>query len=154
MKNCCSVTIEEVEDSGKFLLQPILSSQVSVDQRKERRSEEGFIFEDKDGSFTLVGFLEDFEENSLPDFTCDSDQDDDDDVCVEDDYLVIQEISDLEQFSVTLAEAQRVAVQAEHERLRDNNWPKQYSKNTAQMKQCQKKIRKDWLIRSRGGVGQ
>ncbi|KAF8906467.1 hypothetical protein CPB84DRAFT_1844318 [Gymnopilus junonius] len=63
-----SVTIEDVEDSREFLLESSSHPQGSTDQTKENTTEEGFIFYGEDGSLTLVGFLEDLGEDSLPDF--------------------------------------------------------------------------------------
>jgi hypothetical protein len=126
-----SATIEEVKDTGEFVPEHVSIPRVSADQRDRRTSEEGFIFEDKDGSLTLVGFLE--EDHSLPlaDFTSEADSDEEDEMGVEDGYPEIRELSDPEEFSKILAEAQRVAVEAEDERLKDNNRPKQYFKNSA-----------------------
>ena len=93
---------------------------------------------------TLLCFLDDFEDESFPDFgSPDSDLDSDDDEISESDYPEIQIQLDLEQFSKVLAEAQNISVEVEDERMKDNNRPRQYLKNSAQTKQRNKQITKD-----------
>ena len=82
-----------------------------------------------------------FEEESLPDFSSDSDSDSE--YGAEDNYQEICELSDLEQFSNILAEAQRIAIAAGNERLKDYNRPKHYLKNSTRTKQRKKRIGKE-----------
>lgn len=139
-----SVTIEEVEDSGEFRLESSSNPRGITDQTERIGPEEGFIFKGKDGSLTLFGFLEDFNgDDSILDFVDEPDSDGEDDFQAGDDYTEIQELSDLEQFSKILAEAQQAAVEAENERLKGHNRPKHYFRNSARTKRRQKRVRKD-----------
>jgi hypothetical protein len=115
-----SVTIEDVPDEDDFNCKP-----ASLDLAQ---SDEGMY--EEDGSLTLVGFLNDFGEEHLPDLAHDLDSDDENDENLRDNYLEIEELSDLEQFSRILSEAQRIAVEAEDERLNENRRPKKYLKNS------------------------
>lgn len=127
-----SVTIEDVED----IPEPVSSN---------LECEDAFIINEKDGSLTLVGFLEDFEDDLLSDVnsSSDSESDEEDDRVVIHNYSEIQLLSDLEQFAKILAEAQQTAVKAEDERLKDNSRPKHYLKNSARSKRRYNRIRKD-----------
>lgn len=74
-----------------------------------------------------MGFLGELEKQCLPDFDSSSESE-------EGGYKEVNNISDLEQFSKILVETQRVAVDAEIERLKGNHQPKHYLKNSAQTK--------------------
>jgi hypothetical protein len=136
-----SVTIEEVEETNDSVYELGPVPKADPEHGNDGMSEEGFIFEGNDGSLILMGFLGDLEEESLPDFSSDSDSDEED--SEEGDYQEVNNLSDLEQFSNILVEAQRVAVEVENERLKDSNRPKHYSKNSARTKRRQNQIRKD-----------
>jgi hypothetical protein len=159
-KKMHSVTtgIEDNNDSV-YELGPVPHAD-SVHRNEGMSSEEGFVFEGKDGSLVLMGFLGDLEEECLPDFDSESDEDSG---FEEGDYQEVNNLSDLEQFSKILVEAQRVAVEAEIERLKGNHQPKHYLKNSARTKRRHKKIKKDlekqgyfsvkdWFSKSKGPV--
>lgn len=74
-----------------------------------------------------MGFLGELEKQCLLDFDSSSESE-------EGGYKEVNNISDLEQFSKILVETQRVAVDAEIERLKGNHQPKHYLKNSAQTK--------------------
>jgi hypothetical protein len=132
------VTIEDVEDEGDFNPLP-----ASIDQRQSDSENLGEAYTiDEDGSLTFVGFLKDLEDEPLPDFTSDS-QSDDEEEDQEEDNTEIEKISDLDRFSQVLAEAQRIAVEVEDQRLKENNRPKQYLGNSARTKRRQRQIGKD-----------
>ncbi|PPQ70445.1 hypothetical protein CVT26_013939 [Gymnopilus dilepis] len=137
----CSVTVEEIEDSGNFVLEPTEKPRSSLNQRQDSEREDGFIFEDKDGVLTVVGFLEELEEDPLPD-DADLDSDEEGDVGSEEYYEEIQEYTDLERFSNILAEAQRIAIEAEEERTKESNRPRRYTGNSARTKRRHKQLSK------------
>jgi hypothetical protein len=139
--------------------------------------EEGFVFEENDGPLILMGFLGDLEEECLPDLDSSSESDDSESELEEDShggnlvlpveggYQEISNLSDLEQFSKILVEAQRVAVEAEIERLKGNpsHQPRHYLKNYARTKKRRNKIIKDlekqgyfsvkdWFSKAKGPV--
>ncbi|KIJ89404.1 hypothetical protein K443DRAFT_16164 [Laccaria amethystina LaAM-08-1] len=135
-----SVTIEDVPDEDDFNCKP---ASLDLAQSDEGMYEEAFIVDEEDGSLTLVGFLNDFGEEHLPDLAHDLDSDDENDENPRDNYSEIEELSDLEQFSRILSEAQRIAVEAEDERLNENRRPKKYLKNSVRTKQRHKRIGKN-----------
>jgi len=139
-KKRARVTIED-EDEVNDSVQ-VYDSELPVDPepllKNSDYSERGFVFEDADGSLTLMGFLQ--EEECLPDFAADSDSESDHD---DDSLAEVDLLSDLEQFTKILVEAQRIAVEAENERLKECNRPKHYFRNSARTKRRHKRIRKD-----------
>ncbi|KAF8521938.1 hypothetical protein BU17DRAFT_87508 [Hysterangium stoloniferum] len=86
-----SVTIKDVPDDNDFNCKPV---SLNLDQSNEKMYEEAFIVDEEDGSLTLVGFLDDFEEEPLPDLAHDLDSDDENDENPRDYYLEIQELSE------------------------------------------------------------
>ena len=159
-KKLHSVTIETNDSVYDPELVPVPHHDADQEDRNEEMgSEEGFVFERDDGSLILMGFLGDLEEECLPDFDSESDQEDSE----EGGYQEVSNLSDLEQFSKILVEAQRVAVEAEIERLKDNHQPKHYLKNSARTKRRHNKIKKDlekqgyfsvkeWFSKAKGPV--
>ena len=133
-----TLTVEE--DDGFDHCEP-----PNQEEPDERMYQEGLIVHEEDGSLTLVGFLDDFEDEPLPDLAndLDSESDDEDDESPVESYPEIQELSVLKQFSKILTEAQRIAVEAEDERLKENNRAKIYLKNSARTKRRHKQIAKD-----------
>src|SRR5271168_543086 len=93
-----AMTMEEVEDEDTINISGHAALDINLNKGTKRTSSnEGFIFDEEDGSLTLIGFLKDVEEESLPDFSSDSDSDSE--YGAEDNYQEICELSDLEQFS-------------------------------------------------------
>ena len=97
-----------VDSVGDLEFRPV--PHVGSEHRNEGiSSEEGFVFKGDNESLTLMGFLGDLEEECLPDLL-DSDSESDEEDC---DYQEVNNLSDLEQFTKILVEAQRVAIEAE-----------------------------------------
>jgi hypothetical protein len=105
-----------------------------------------------------MGFLGELEEECLPNLDSESDEEDSE----ESGYHEVNNLSDLEQFSKILVEAQRVAAEAEVERLKGNQ-PKNYLKKFVRTKRRHKKIKKDlekqgyfsfkdWFSKAKGRV--
>jgi hypothetical protein len=138
-------TVEDIEDEGdQFCNNPgPASSSLPPEIPEEEMFEEDFIIDKVDGSLTLVGFLGDFEEEPLPDLAPDPDSDDEDEDEDEEDNHDIKELSDLEEFTRVLAEAQRIAIEAEDERLKGTGRPKQYLGNSARTKRRYQQINRD-----------
>ena len=96
--------------------------------------------EAEDDPVTIIGYLDDLEEEPLPDLMSEiSDQDSDSDLDMELDEEIV-EVSDLKKFSDMLAEAQRAAVEAEDQRLKEYNHPKHYLGNSARTKRFHRQI--------------
>ena len=68
------------------------------------------------------------------------DQDSNLDMELDNEFEEIMEVSDLEKFANTLAEAQRVAVEAKDQRLKEYNCPKCYLGNSARTKRHHRQI--------------
>ena len=125
-KKWSSVTIEDVEDEGEL---PYNQSSSHSDQRDLEADE----------PITIIGYLDDLEEELLPDLISDIPNQDSDSE-VDDKFEEIREVLDLEMFANTLAEAQRVAVETEDKRLKEYNHPKHYLGNSARSKQHHRQI--------------
>ncbi|KAF5310155.1 hypothetical protein D9619_010553 [Psilocybe cf. subviscida] len=101
----------------------------------------------------LLGILDGVEEEGLPDLADslsemgDSDVDSEDGefayMFEENEDMEIQDFSELETFTKVLSEAQRIAVEAENERLKDHSRPTQYLRNSARTKRRQRAFQKD-----------
>jgi hypothetical protein len=131
------VTIEDVEDEGKL---PYNRSPSYSDPTTQSALED-YSLEPKDDPITIIRYLDDLEEKPLPDPMSEiPDQDSDLDMELDNEFEEITEVSDLERFANTLAEAQRVAVQAEDWRLKEYNCPKHYLGNSARTKRHHKQI--------------
>ena len=135
-------TIKDVKDTNDTISASTCTPCVSLEKIHGGTSAaKGFVFEDQDRTFTLLDFLQDLEDSedseSLLDFTCNPESDSDLDEELEDSaetqshYSEVKTPSDLDRFSKILAEAQRIAVEAENERIKEKNRPKQYLKNSA-----------------------
>jgi hypothetical protein len=126
-----------VEDEGEL---PYNRSPSYSDQITQEDSEDHFV-EAEDDPTTIIGYLDDLEEEPLPDLMSEiRDQDSDLDMESDGEFEYIAEVSDLETFSNTLAEAQRVAVEAEDQRLKEYNRPKRYHGNSARTKRHHRQI--------------
>lgn len=134
-KKQSSVTIEDVEDEGEV---PYNLSPSNSDPTTPRELEDYSLeAEEKTitGTTIRVGYLDDLEEEPLSDLMSDPEiPDQDSDLDVDSDNEEITEVSDLEKFTNVLAEAQRVAVEAEDERLKEYKRPKHYLGNSARTK--------------------
>jgi len=133
-----AVTIEDVDDEDEpFNQTPSYSSDLIT----QRASEDGFS-EAEDELITMIGYLDNLEEEPLPDLMSQSSDQEDLglDLDSEDEFEEIDEISPLEKFANTLAEVQRVAVEAEDKQLKEYNCPKHYLGNSARNKRWQRQI--------------
>jgi len=106
-----SVTIEDVDDEDEHCGQ---SPSYSNDPITQTALGDDFT-EAEDEPITIIGYLDDLEEEPLPDLMSqNSDQEDSGlDSDSDDGFEEIWEVSALEKFANTMAEAQRVAVEAE-----------------------------------------
>jgi hypothetical protein len=84
------------------------------------------------------------EDGSLPDLVFENSDQEDSGLNLESDsdgeFEEISEVSALEKFANTLAEAQQVAVEAEKKRLKEYNRPKHYLGNSARQRRRQRQI--------------
>ena len=93
--------------------------------------------EAEDEPITIIGYLDNLKEEPLPDLN--SDQEDSGlDLELDGEFEEISEVSALEKFANTLAEAQQVAVEAEDKQLKEYNCPKHYLGNSARQKRQQR----------------
>lgn len=140
-KKQSSVTIEDVEDEGEV---PYNLSPSNSDPTTPRELEDYSLeAEEKTitGTTIRVGYLDDLEEEPLSDLMSDPEiPDQDSDLDVDSDNEEITEVSDLEKFTNVLAEAQRVAVEAEDEKLKEYKHPKHYLGNSARTKRHHRQI--------------
>jgi hypothetical protein len=127
-----SVTIEDVEDEDE----------PSSSHSNDPVDSEGDFVEAEDEPITIIGYLDDLEEEPLPDLVFENSDQEDSGLDLESDgeFEEISEVSALEEFANTLAEAQRVAVEAEDKRLKEYNRPKHYLGNSARQKRRQRQI--------------
>ena len=130
-------TIEDVEDEGEL---PYNQSPSYSDPTTQRDLEDHSL-ELEDDPITIIRYLDDLEEEPLPDLMSEiPDQDSDLDMELDDEFEEIMDVSDLEKFANTLAEAQRVAVEAEDQRLKEYNCHKCYLGNSARIKRHHRQI--------------
>ena len=79
--------VEDVEEEGNFNCRPG-SATFNLEKTDERAYQEAVVIEEKDGSLTLTGFLEDFEDEPLLDL--DSDDEDEELQGSDPEYFLIQ----------------------------------------------------------------
>lgn len=128
-----SVTIEDVDDEDEHY-------KPSSSHSNDPTDSGGDFMGDENEPITIIGYLDDLEEEPLPDLVSEnSDQEDSGlDFESDDGFEEIGEVSALEKFANTLAEAQRVAVEAEDKRMKEYNRPKRYLGNSARHKRRQR----------------
>ena len=117
-------------------------SPVTIEDEADSDSDSEGEESTEDDPITIIGYLDDFEEEPLPDLMSEI-PDQDSDLDMDDEFEEIVEVSDLEMFANTLAEAQRVAVEAEVRRLKESNRSnrsKHYLGNTARTKRHHRQI--------------
>lgn len=133
-----SVTIEDVDDEGEPYNPSPSHSNDPIDS-------EGNLIGVEDEPITIIGYLDDLEEEPLPDLVFENSGQEDSGLDLESDgeFEEISKVSALEKFANTLAEAQRVAVEAEDKPLKEYNRPKHYLGNSARQKRRHRQIRRE-----------
>lgn len=125
-KNQPTVTIEDVEDEGE----------PSPSHSNDPVDSEGDFVEAGDEPITIIGYLDNLEEEPLPDLVFENSDQEDSGLDLESDgeFKEISEVLASEEFANTLAEAQQVAVEAEDKQLKECNCPKHCLGNSARQK--------------------